>query len=164
MLCRLKVVYDSKSKTSFSKKLTGVLTNGSTKSSEVETSDAGGIANLTKIMGSKNGQFYGILNNFSVFSMSEQQKSIMKVQQNFNGNWNAFFMGSAPTMISISGGLIDSPEFPYYEEFKRAYDTFLEGGKPLELDLINLRDSRVFIDLFASDVLIVGLSFLASSE
>lgn len=128
------LVYDSKPKTGFDASITAAV-QGS-EDFEVDSGSAdGGIAKLDTIMGTGVEDFYGILNNFSVFSMSEQQKTIMKIQQHFNSDWNAFFMGSSPTMISVAGGLIDSPEYPYYEEFKRSYDEFLQGGKPIEHNL-----------------------------
>lgn len=77
-------------------------------------------------------EYYGVFNNFSIVSLQESKGNILKIHQNFAGNWNAFFMGEKPETIELSGILLDSPEFPYYQEFMIAYDKYLSGKKCIQ--------------------------------
>ena len=76
--------------------------------------------------------YYGIFNNFSLQSVSEQNSQIVKIHQNFSGYWNAFFFGEQPRLFTFSGVFLDSKEYPYYQEFMVAYDKWLAGRKCVE--------------------------------
>jgi len=91
-----------------------------------------------------------VLTNFLVTNLNEQVQTIAKVAQHFGGNWNVFFFGTAPTMMTINGKLLDSPDAPHYEGFRTIFDSHLAGGKPEELDLkvVLVIDSRVITGYF----------------
>jgi len=95
----------------------------------------------------KSGPYQGILSNFMVTNIIEDQASINKVSQNFGGDWNVFFMGKSPKMIALSGILIDSPEYPFYQSFLKAFEENLIGGSPIanKRKCVMVLDSRVII-------------------
>jgi hypothetical protein len=76
--------------------------------------------------------YYGVFNNFSLLSVGESSDQIVKVHQNFSGNWSAFFMGRKPQIVTFSGFFMDSREYPYYQEFMVAYEKYLAGRKCVE--------------------------------
>jgi hypothetical protein len=76
--------------------------------------------------------YYGVFNNFSLLSVSESSDQIVKIHQNFAGNWSAFFLGRKPQVFTFSGFFIDSREYPYYQEFMVAYEKYLAGRKCVE--------------------------------
>jgi len=76
--------------------------------------------------------YFGVFNNFSLMSVSEARSQIVKVNVNFGDSWNAFFFGKRPKVYVFSGFFMDSKDYPYYEEFVRAYDNYLAGGKSIE--------------------------------
>jgi len=84
---------------------------------------------------SKRGGYYGIFNNFMLTSVSESRKTINKVHMNFADSWNVFFFGNSPVMLSMSGGFIDTEEFPYYQEFMVAYEKYISGERLVENNL-----------------------------
>ena len=103
----------------------------------------------SKAISKINGQ-PAVLTNLLVTGISEQVQTIAKVAQHFGGNWNVFFFGTAPTMMTINGKLLDSPDAPHYEGFRTIFDSHLAGGKPEELDLkvVLVIDSRVITGYF----------------
>jgi len=76
--------------------------------------------------------FYGIFNNFSLLSVQEANEQIVKLHVNFGSDWNAFFFGEKPRVYQFGGFFLDSPEYPYYQEFMVAYDKYLSGRKAIE--------------------------------
>lgn len=79
--------------------------------------------------------YYGVFNNFSLIGVSERKEQIVKVHNNFGGNWNAFFFGDRPSIYSFTGFFLDSKRYPYYQEFMVAYDRYLKGRKVIENNL-----------------------------
>lgn len=76
--------------------------------------------------------FYGIFKNFSIINFNESRAELSKVNLNFGLKWNAYFFGAQPRMYSYSGAFLDAKNYPYYEQFMRAYDNYLAGGKCVE--------------------------------
>lgn len=76
--------------------------------------------------------YYGIFNNFSLLNVSESRSQISKVNLNLGDSWNVFFFGKNPLIYSFSGIFLDARNYPYYEEFTKAYDLYMSGGKSLE--------------------------------
>ena len=73
--------------------------------------------------------FYGVFRNFSLLQYSESRSEIAKVALNFGLKWNAYFFGSKPRVYQFGGFFLDSKDYPYYEQFMRAYDNYLAGGQ-----------------------------------
>lgn len=73
--------------------------------------------------------YYGVFNNFGVTNVSEAREELVRIAMNFGGNWNAFFFGENPRVFTFQGLLLDSPEYPFYQEFVSAYDKYLSGRK-----------------------------------
>lgn len=88
----------------------------------------GSIPDLQEVSGDT-GKFYGIFRNFSLLQYNESRSEIAKVALNFGTKWNAYFFGSKPRVYNFGGFFIDSKNYPYYEQFMRAYDNYLAGGK-----------------------------------
>src|SRR5271157_1681421 len=61
--------------------------------------------------------YYGVFNNFSLSSINEVHNQIVKVHMNFSARWNAFFLGSAPSVYQFTGMFLDYKDYPYYQEF-----------------------------------------------
>ena len=76
--------------------------------------------------------YYGIFNNFSLFQVSELRDQIVKVHNNFGGALSAFFFGEKPRVYSFAGFFLDSPMYPYYQEFTIAYEKWLSGRKCIQ--------------------------------
>jgi len=89
-----------------------------------------GDINVVKLDGVND--YYGIFNNFLIQSIRENRNTISKVQLNFADSWNVFFFGSSPVSITISGALLDTEDFPYYQEFMTAYDKYISGSKMIQ--------------------------------
>jgi hypothetical protein len=81
------------------------------------------------LVGNDNGKFYGVFRNFSLLQYSESRSEIAKVALNFGSKWNAYFFGSQPRVYNFGGFFLDSKNYPYYEQFMKAYDNYLAGGK-----------------------------------
>jgi hypothetical protein len=54
------------------------------------------------------------------------------VHANFGGAWSAFFFGEKPRVYSFAGIFLDSPMYPYYQEFTVAYEKYLSGRKCIQ--------------------------------
>lgn len=93
---------------------------------------SGSIPRLTAV----GSNYYGIFKNFSIVSFAESKSEIAKINLNFSSTWNAYFFGSNPKVYSYSGIFLDTKDYPYYEEFSRAYDNYLAGGKCASLGYI----------------------------
>lgn len=91
------------------------------------------------------GTYYGVFNNFAVTSVSEAREELVRINLNFGGNWNAFFFGENPRVFTVQGLLLDSPEYPYYQEFLAAYDTYLSGRKAIanKMEVVMTYDGRI---------------------
>lgn len=91
------------------------------------------------------GTYYGVFNNFSLTSVSEAREELVRINMNFGGNWNAFFFGENPRVFQFQGVLLDSPEYPYYQEFVAAYDMYLSGRKSIanNFEVILTYDGRI---------------------
>jgi len=79
--------------------------------------------------------YYGVFNNFSLMQVNELRDQIVKVHNNFGGAWSAFFFGEKPRVYSFAGFFLDSPSYPYYQEFSIAYDKWLSGRKCIQNQL-----------------------------
>jgi hypothetical protein len=99
--------------------------------SDVEASSVGTVPELPEVRGGAKNKYYGIFKNFSLLNYQEGRNEIAKVNLNFSLKWNAYFFGSQPRIYSFSGVFIDSKNYPYYEEFMEAYDSYLSGGNCL---------------------------------
>jgi hypothetical protein len=90
-------------------------------------------------------KYYGIFNNIVLTGVQESHNTIQKMHLNFSDSWNVFFFSDNPVMLSLNGGLLDSPEYPYYQEFMTAYDNFLSGTKATsnKLSMILSYDGKV---------------------
>ncbi len=93
-----------------------------------------------------------VLTNFLVTGINEQVQSIAKVAQHFGGNWNVFFFGESPTMMTLTGKLLDSPDAPHYEGFRSLVGSHLLGGSPAAagFKVVLIVDSRVITGYFMS--------------
>ena len=80
-------------------------------------------------LGSGERSFYGVFRNFSLLQYSETRQEIAKVALNFGSRWNAYFFGAKPRVYNFGGFFIDSKNYPYYEQFMKAYDKYLAGGR-----------------------------------
>lgn len=89
--------------------------------------------------------YYGVFNNFAVTSVSEAREELVRINMNFGGNWNAFFFGENPRVFTVQGLLLDSPEYPYYQEFLSAYDMYLSGRKAIanQMEIALTYDGRI---------------------
>lgn len=101
-----------------------------------------------------------VMTNFLVTNINETVQSISKIAQHFAGKWNIFFFGSAPTMVTISGKLIDSPDAPYYEGFRTMFENNIIGGTPVEgsKKVVFVVDGRIITGYF------LGCSFNSGSD
>ena len=92
-----------------------------------------------------NASYYGVFNNFSVTNVSEAREELVRIAMNFGGNWNAFFFGENPRVFTFQGLLLDSPEYPFYQEFISAYDKYLSGRKCVinKMKMVLSYDGRV---------------------
>lgn len=86
------------------------------------------IPDLDAVAGEE-GQFYGVFRNFSLLQYGETREEIAKVALNFGMKWNAYFFGSKPRVYNFGGFFLDSKNYPYYEQFMKAYDNYLAGGR-----------------------------------
>jgi hypothetical protein len=77
-------------------------------------------------------EYYGVFNNFSLFQVNELRDQIVKIHNNFGGAWSAFFFGEKPRIYSFAGFFLDSPLYPYYQEFTVAYEKWLAGRKCIQ--------------------------------
>ena len=101
---------------------------------------------MGKIMATNNkSRYYGVFNNFSLASVSEAREELVKINLNFGGSWTAFFFGENPRVFTFQGILLDSPEYPYYQEFLAAYDTRLSGRKAIAFntEIVLTYDGRI---------------------
>lgn len=91
------------------------------------------------------GRYYGVFNNFSLTGVSEAREELVRINMNFGGNWNAFFFGENPRVFTCQGILLDSPEYPYYQEFVSAYDMYLSGRKSIAngMEIVLTYDGRI---------------------
>lgn len=104
--------------------------------------------------------YYGIFNNFSVQSITESHDQIMKIHMNFGARWNAFFLGNAPNVYTITGVLLDTVEYPYYQEFIVAYEKYLSGRKCIE----NNMQTKLMVNGQIIDGYLVRVTVIHSAE
>jgi hypothetical protein len=83
-----------------------------------------------------NNDYFGVFNNFSLLAVQESYSHIVKVHTNFGADWNGFFFGDQPVQFQFSGFFLDTPEYPYYQEFMVAYDRYLSGRKCIENNML----------------------------
>lgn len=108
-------------------------TKAITSDAKAQPTPNGKLVWLTEMNGRLSGEkYYGLFNNFSLLSVSESSDQIVKIHQNFSGNWSAFFLGKKPQVFTFSGFFVDSREYPYYQEFMMAYEQYLAGRKCVE--------------------------------
>ena len=140
-------LYDSfyNSVTNTSVDLTAVPSSDSSKLTDIVGGGDGSLSVPILDMGFGSTKYYGVFNNFSLQSVSEAREDLIKINMNFGGNWNAFFFGENPRVFQCSGVLLDSPEYPYYQEFITAYDKYLSGRKCIinKMKLIMSYDGRI---------------------
>jgi len=125
--------------------------------------DMSGVAKLSD--GAFNGldgtnDYYAVFNNFSIIAFTEGRSEIVKIHQNFGAHWNAFFFGEAPRVVSFNGHFIDTPDYPYYQEFMTAYDRYLCGRKAIE----NKMKMKMVFDGKLIGGYIIGVSLNASAD
>jgi len=92
------------------------------------------IGDIPQIMLSENPDYiyYGVFNNFALFQVNELRDQIVRVHNNFGGAWSAFFFGEKPRVYSFAGFFLDSPQYPYYQEFTVAYEKYLSGRRCIQ--------------------------------
>jgi len=112
--------------------VTNLISNASSINHGFPEVPAGGKIPVLKLSNNPNDFYYGVFNNFSVTGLTEQHDQIVKVHMNFSATWNAFFFGESPSVYQFRGMFLDTPEYPYYQEFMVAYDKFLSGKKAVE--------------------------------
>jgi len=76
--------------------------------------------------------FIGVFKNFSLTQYGEARQEALNIQRTFGREWVAFFFGEQPRSYQYSGHFLDYEEYPYYEQFIKAYDLYLRGTKCLE--------------------------------
>jgi len=91
-------------------------------------SNNGRIPSLNLVSGGTD-KYYGVFRNFSLIQYGEQREEIAKVALNFGAKWNAYFFGSKPRVYNFTGFFLDAKNYPYYEQFMKAYDNYLAGGR-----------------------------------
>lgn len=74
-------------------------------------------------------KLYGVFKNFSVMDVNEVTQEAVKVTLNFGLGWTAYFFGQQPRIFSFSGFFLDAKNYPFYEQFMRAYQTYLSGSE-----------------------------------
>jgi hypothetical protein len=97
---------------------------------EVVETIAGGKVPVFQLDGKND--FYGVFNNFSLFTFTEAHNQISKIHMNLGASWNVFFLGNSPNIYQFSGYFLDTADYPYYQEFLVAYEKVLSGRKAVE--------------------------------
>ena len=82
------------------------------------------------------GQNYlGIFKNFSLTNFNEGRQEEVNITKTFGREWVAFFYGENPRIYNYGGHFLDFKNYPYYEEFIKAYDNYLRGTKCIENEM-----------------------------
>jgi hypothetical protein len=89
----------------------------------------GSIVDMKSLADDKSGRFFGVFRNFSLIQYNEVREEIAKIALNFGAKWNAYFFGAKPRVYNFGGFFLDSKNYPYYEQFMRAYDNYLSGSR-----------------------------------
>jgi hypothetical protein len=93
--------------------------------------------------------YYGVFNNFSVTGMLESHDQISKIHMNFGAKWNLFLFGNTPNVYRLTGVFLDTKDYPYYQEFMMAYETYLAGRQAVNNNMqLKLVISGQIIDGF----------------
>lgn len=134
----------------------GIATMVLVKNGTVTKGDSGGArqirGGLIPVLPEIASDFIGVFKNFSLTQYSDVRQEALNIQRTFGREWVAFFFGEQPRSYQFSGHFLDYEEYPYYEQFMKAYDLYLRGTKCLEnkMSLYISYDGRLIRGLMTS--------------
>ena len=76
--------------------------------------------------------YLGVFKNFGLTEYLEGAQERLQILKTFGKEWVGFMHGEEPRIYKYTGVFLDYVNYPFYEEFMRAYNHYLRGSKCIE--------------------------------